>query len=241
MKPYISTFKFGLRQLTRDYMLILMVIAPFLCGIVFKFLIPALDDFIAYKFGIERVIFPYYQILDNLLVFLAPSLICTVSSFLILEERDDKVSQYIFVTPIGYRGYIFARLIIPSIFAFSISFLIIMIFQLTHITVSLGISLGVLSTMYAISTTLLVVSKANNKVEGLALTKLTGLTFLGVLAPYFIKGNTQYFFVMLPSFWIGKVMLEQGSIKVVIAIGLGLICSATWIAIFYRAFKSKVA
>lgn len=241
MKAYISTFKFGFKQITRDYMLILMLFAPFLTGIVFRFLIPALDEFIANKFEIERVILPYYQLLDNLLVFLTPSLVNIISSFLILEERDDEVAPYIFVTPIGYSGYILARLIIPSIFAFLLSFVVLMLFRLTQITMLLGVTLAFISTLYALSTTLIVVSKANNKVEGLALTKLTGINFLGVLVPYFIKGNIQYIFAVFPSFWLAKASLAIGSSSFLPSVLLGTIFSVIWIAVFYWVFKSRVA
>jgi fluoroquinolone transport system permease protein len=241
MKAHISTFKFGLKQITRDNMLVLMMIAPFLSGIAFKFGLPILDEILANKFGVGKILEPYFRTFDSLLVFLAPSLVCIVSSFLILDEFDDKVSSYIFVTPIGYGGYIFARLVIPSIFAFLLSLGILMVFNLTNIPLILALVLALIATLYAIATTLVVVSIAKNKVEGLAMVKLTGISFLGILVPAFIKGNIQYLFSMLPSFWLAKVSLEYGSKTFITTLLLGLICSMFWIVVFYRTFKRKLA
>lgn len=241
MKAYLSAFKFGIRQISRDYMLLLMMFAPILCGIFFKFLIPIIDESISKGFGVERIILPYYQILDITLVFLAPSIVCTILSFLILEEKDDNINSYIFVTPVGYNGYIFARLILPSIFALLLSVIVLMLFKLTNINMLLGISMAILSILYALASTLIVVSSAKNKVEGLALVKLTGMTFLGVLAPFFIKGNAQYIFSFLPSFWLSKVLLNYGYKVFPISLILGFFCGTIWIIIFYMVFKRKIA
>jgi fluoroquinolone transport system permease protein len=240
MKAHVETFKFGFKQITKDSMLILMIIAPFLCGIAFKFAIPILDNYISMKFKVGTIIEPYFITFDSFLVFLAPCLVCIVASFLILEELDDKVSPYIFVTPIGFSGYIFARLIIPGVFAFLLSFILITFFSLTKISVFLGMMLSVIATLYAIATTLVVVSVANNKVEGLAVTKLTGISFLGILAPTFVKGKVQYIFSVLPSFWIGKVALSKDAITLLLFTVAGICCSLIWIAVFYTRFKRKL-
>lgn len=240
MKAYIETFKFGFKQISRDTMLILMIIAPFLCGIVFKFLIPFLEGFISNKFGVSKILTPYFRTLDSFLVFLAPCLICIVASFLILEEFDDKVSPYVFVTPIGFSGYIFARLTIPAIFAFLLSFIIIMIFNLSGISILLGIILANIGTLYAIGTTLVVVALANNKVEGLAVTKLTGISFLGILVPTFVEGKIQYLFFLLPSFWLGKVSMAKETTSLMLCALAGIGTSLIWISIFYRKFKRRL-
>lgn len=240
MKGYISTFKFGFKQILKDYMMILIIIAPFLCGMFFRFLIPVIDELISNQFGIGRIIFPYYQILDITLVFITPYIICIILTFLILEEKDENISSYIFITPVGYSGYIYARLIIPSFFAVLLSFIVLMLFKLTNMGILLSLVLVVLSTLYALCSTLIVVSNAKNKVEGLALIKLTSITFLGVLVPYFIKGNMQYIFSFLPSFWLSKVAMEYGNRFFSINVVLGLICCMIWINLFYFSFKRKI-
>ena len=241
MSAYISTLKFGVKQISRDFMLILMIFAPFLCGLVFKFFLPFLDGFIADTFNIDKVLMPYYRIFDTMLVYLTPTLICIISSFIILEELDDEVSKYIFVTPVGYKGYIFARLIIPSIFAFCLAWVALLLFQLTRISVILSAALSLIATLYAFATTLAVVSVAKNKVEGLALIKLAGVTFVGALVPYFIAGNVQYIFAVLPSFWLSMVLLDYGSHYFFSSILIGIACTAIWIWAFYGVFKRKVS
>lgn len=220
-------------------MLIILLLAPILAGAAFKFVIPIADEMISNYYNVDKIIQPYYPILDNILIYLAPSMFCTIFSFIMLEERDDRVAPYLVVTPIGYRGYIVARLMLPSLIAFLFSFGVFMTFKLTDIGMLLGLTIGMLSTLYAVSMTLLVVSKAKNKVEGMALIKLTGITFVGLLVPFFIEGNYQYIFSILPSYWMGKVMISYGTSQFILDSILGILVSFGWIGVFYREFKRK--
>ena len=229
MRAYMTIFNIGLRQASRDYMLGMLLIAPVLCGIVFNKLVPKLEAYLVSALNVDRLIAPYYILFDILLVLLTPFLICMTASFIILEEKDDQVTPYYYVTPAGFFGYIIARLVMPAIFSCILSLIVLMLFKLTPIPVTLGIALALISTLYALAITLTVVSYATNKVEGLALTKLAGITFLGVLAPYFIKGNSQYIFAAFPSFWLTKVALEYSSTYFPQAVAGGIVCSLAWI------------
>jgi len=239
MKAYTNTFKYGIKQISRDYMLALLLFAPILAGTAFKFLIPVVNEMISDYYHVDKIIQPYYPILDGILIYLAPSMFCTIFGFIMLEERDDRVAPYLMVTPIGYSGYILARLILPAIVAWVFSFGVIMTFKLTDMSMLLGLTIGILSTLYAVSMTLIVVSKAKNKVEGMALIKLTGITFVGMFIPFFITGKYQYVFAVLPSYWMGKVMISYGTYQFVLDTFLGILCSSGWIAVFYREFKRK--
>lgn len=55
---------------------------------------------------------------------------------------------------------------------------------------------------------MMVISAAGNRVEGLALSKLMGLSFTGLILIWFIPAPYHYILALLPSFWIGKILID---------------------------------
>jgi fluoroquinolone transport system permease protein len=72
-------------------------------------------------------------------------------------------------------------------------------------------------------------------VEGMAVSKLSGLFFLGLPAPFFISSKIQYLLFLLPSFWVSKYAMEQQLWSVV----TGFLVTSAWIALLYQRFKNK--
>jgi fluoroquinolone transport system permease protein len=83
---------------------------------------------------------------------------------------------------------------------------------------------------------LMIVSLTNNKLEGMAMTKLAATLTLGILPPFFLKGGIIWLFSFLPSFWIAKAATE-GSLLMALA---GLCVSGVWTLLLARKFNRKV-
>ena len=56
---------------------------------------------------------------------------------------------------------------------------------------------------------LLIMTLSSNKLEGMAVTKLSSLIMLGAAALYFLPSPLCYCLSFLPSFWVGKGITEQ--------------------------------
>ena len=65
--------------------------------------------------------------------------------------------------------------------------------------------------MQGIIISLLILTFSSNKLEGMAVTKLSTLMVCGAVIPFFIKHDLQYVLFPLPSFWIGKTICENAS------------------------------
>lgn len=240
MKTTYIAFKFALKQVRRDSMLVMMLLAPLLAAAAFKYGMPVLDGFIAAQWTGKSILSGYYLLFDSMLSFITPYLVCTISSFLILEERDDGITGYIAVTPVGSSGYLTSRLYLPAGISFVFSIIVLTLFRLTNLSAAAIVSLSLLSSFSAVAISIIVVSAAGNKVEGLALTKLTGITLLGLVAPFFIKGNSQFLFAIFPSFFLAKTALSTNALLFLLYSVGGIICSLAWIFLFYRVFKRKL-
>ena len=66
--------------------------------------------------------------------------------------------------------------------------------------------LSLAGTLQGIIIALLVVTLSSNKLEGMALTKISSLLMLGAIAPYFIPTPYGYLLSFMPSYWTGMVI-----------------------------------
>jgi fluoroquinolone transport system permease protein len=68
-----------------------------------------------------------------------------------------------------------------------------------------------LTSLLSVAVAMLIVSFSHNRVEGMALAKLSGIMMLGLPVPFFLFSGAQYLFAPLPSFWIAKICLSENA------------------------------
>lgn len=234
MRLSISFMQY-LNQIARDAMLFLSCLAPVLYGLFMKFGIPAAEKFLTGYYSREEVLVPYFLIFDLFLVVLTPMMFSFASSMVILGEIDDGITKYMSVTPLGRGGYLISRLILPLTLSFVVSIIVMNVFSLDIISFEMIILLSFLSSVLGFITTMMVVSLSANKVEGMAITKMSGISMIGIILPFFVLTRIQYLAIMLPSFWMAKFALE-GKITYLI---LCVMVSAGWILLLLRKFMKK--
>ena len=159
-----------------------------------------------------------------------------VSAMVSLEEADEKTAAYLFVTPLGRNGYLAARFCIPSAAAFLITLALLPVFKLTSLSPADIVLLAAGGALQGIIISLLILTFSSNKLEGMAVTKLSTLMILGAVIPFFVKHNIQYVVSPLPSFWIGKAILENMLIYMLPA----FVLSAVWICFLLKRYLRKI-
>lgn len=234
---FIVSFMQMLFQIRQEPMLILSMITPVIAGAAFRFGIPQLEKMMINQFHMQECVTPYYQLFDLLLVLLAPTMFCFASAMVILMEVDDKIAMYYFITPLGRRGYLIGRLCIPSLLGGGYSFLILLAFHLTPVYVDTIVIHVILGAIISSIVSLMIVAIASNKVEGMAVTKLSGLILVGIVVPFFVQPPYQYMAAFLPSYWLAKYTLSQNLWYVMITIGIASI----WIYGLATRFQKKIS
>lgn len=235
-KMLFYSFKQYINQIMKDAMLILLCIAPILCGLFFKFGIPFIQTLLVKYFKLSDVLQPYFLLFDMMLAVLTPLLYCFASAYLILGEIDEGISKYMAVTPLGKKGYLISRLGFPTFISFIVTIVALSVFSLTEMTLGLIIGISFLSAAMGFIEALLIVSISSNRVEGMAVSKLSGILILGIPAPFFIIGNIQYLLFFLPSFWVSKFALERNPIYMAACV----VVSVVWMILLYKKFKKKI-
>lgn len=236
MNAICISFSQMLRQMKHDIMLLVISFVPFIAGIVFRFIIPIIEDLLTGYFGVNAIISPYYELIDLFLILLTPSMLNYVVAMVILEEADDHLIAYLAVTPLGKVGYLLSRLGIMGLITFPISILMALLFHLSPTNILLLTGIALAGTIQGVVVALLIVALSTNKVEGMAVGKMASIFSLGALAPYFVTGKAQYFLSVLPSFWIAKSMQERNCFILLLSILLALL----WIVLLSEKFIKKV-
>ena len=220
----------------RDMMLFAVCFVPVPAGLLFRFGIPLLEAVLTDWFHISAIMSPYYALIDTFFAMLSPIMFCFVSAMVSLEEADEKTAAYLFVTPLRKNGYLTARFCIPAIAAFFATIILLSVFKLTSLSVIEIVLLAAGGTLQGIITSLLILTISSNKLEGMAISKLSVLMIFGAAIPFFIKDNLQYVLFPLPSFWIGKAAYENKGLYILPAFAL----SAIWIYSLLKRYLRKI-
>ena len=236
MKPLFRCFYMLIRQISRDSMLYAILLAPLMAACVFRFGIPYAETLLCEYFEKTSILSGYYLLFDILLAILTPVMFCFSSSMVILTEYDENITNYIVATPVGKRGYIISRIVFPAVLSFFITAILMSLFALTRWQTLMLLLTISLTCLLSVIISLLIISYSHNRVEGMAMAKLSGVIFLGLPIPFFMSSNIQYLFSLLPSFWIGKLCLEKNYSFVIPA----LMTSFLMILALYRRFEKKL-
>lgn len=236
MKAIRLSFFQMLAYLRRDMMLFAACLAPVLAELLFRFAIPLLEAALTDWFHQSAILSPYYALIDILFSMLSPTMFCFVSAMVALEENDEKTAQYLFIIPLGKLGYLTARFGVPAAAGFLITVILLPAFKLTAFSPIAILLLAAGGTLQGMMVALLVVTFSSNKLEGMAVTKLSTLPVFGAAIPFFIKGNVQYMLSPLPSFWIGKAIVEHTIMYMLPAFPLSLV----WIYVLLKRYLRKI-
>ncbi|WP_406241813.1 hypothetical protein ACF3M2_12115 [Tissierella carlieri] len=235
MRQLYRVFKMGLIQAGRDGILLALLPSPFLIGLVFKFGLPILNQILEkyLYFSIEE----WYPLADAMLAALTPMMLAMACAFIMLDEKDEGTGTYYRITPAQHKTYILARIVLPMLWSLCCTIIVMVIFRLTNLTwtqilISSFIGMGMGAVI-----SILIVAFSNNKVEGLAISKLSAITILGLFTKPFIPAPYRYGTVILPSFWIGEAIYNQANILSLI---IGISICLLWILLFTKRFSRKV-
>lgn len=236
MKAIRLSFFQMLAFLRRDRMLFSVCFAPVLIGIAFRSALPLLEAVLTGCFSRSAVLSPYYALADTCFAMLSPTMFCFVSAMVSLEEADEKTAAYLFVTPLGKNGYLAARLWLPAAAAFLATAALLPVFKLTPLSAPALVLLAAGGTLQGLIISLLIVTVSSNKLEGMAVAKLSGLMLSGAAIPFFLKEDLQRPFFLLPSFWLGKAVCAGRLFYMLPAFAL----SALWIYFLLKRYVRKL-
>ncbi len=238
MTKYFTLLSADFRSIRRDPMLYMIFLSPLSLIFFIRLAVPFLNNLICEQFTFD--LSEHYLMIVTFLALMMAMLSGSVFSFITLDERDENVITALSITPLTNRGYIRYRLVITFAFSLIFYYLVLLLNGLIDVTLPRILITALVASLNGGLFLLFIASSAENKIEGLALTKIGGLYFFIPLAAYLIPSVfLQVPFALLPSFWIVPVMFTSGSWLFLSLLGFTGI-TIFWYVVLLRRFKNRV-
>lgn len=236
MKPFVNAVWQFFRQIWSDAMLAVLLFVPLLMGLAFRFGLPLLECFLCERFAKAALLAPYFPVFDLLLCTMTPIMFSAAGALVLLDERESGISRAYLVSPLGRQGYLASRIGLPTLLAVFYCVAIVQAFHLSPLGLGCVVLLSLCAGAVGLVVSLMLPALAQNRVEGMALSKLSGLVMLGLPAALLLPAPFKYIGAILPSFWMTELALGGSLWNAAPA----LAASALLAALFLRRFAQKV-
>lgn len=239
MQRIYSMLKGDLKNISRDYMLLFILISPAIIAVVFKFLIPFSGNILAAKLGFK--LSEHYTFIMAFVIMLVPMMFGMMIGFLVLEERDENILNYLFVTPLSKAEYVLYRTGAAIVMGAAFNTFILYFLDIVEVKLLWSLPVLLLSTLNAILLVMIIIVFAENKVEGFAVAKGSGILFIAPLLGYLLESRWRYLAGVLPPYWISEsfISIYTGQERYFLYLAAGLIVYSCWIYFLSRAFTKK--
>lgn len=238
IKPLISLARADIKNVRRDPMLLLVLCGTVLLALFFRYVRPIVTEWLlqTYAFDLSH----YYDLILVVILQIVPLMVGMVVGFMMLDERDENLIQYFFVTPLKQSGYLFVRLTIPFLLTMGLCLFVVYFTSLVQLSMFKLIPLLWLLALSTPMFTLFLVAFASNKVEGLALSKASGILSVFPIAPFFLAPEWQVVVSVVPTYWAGKIMaLNENGITLLYTTCFGLLIYTIFLSLLYQRFKRR--
>ncbi|GAB6085787.1 hypothetical protein [Alkaliphilus crotonatoxidans] len=217
-----TSLKADLKMIVRDPILILFFILPLIVAITFKLLTVFLTPILNVSFGLDLT--QYYGYILALSILVTPLMLGTVSGFLMIDERDSKIQELIKITPIGYRGYLLNRLLLPFIASLVYPLAAYSILGIYKMELLRLLLICILTGLQGIIIAYLLYTLAADKVQGLTYSKGFGIFNILALADIFEVKWLSMIAAITPFYWVTRLIVSFSTQSIVMALLIHLVC-----------------
>ncbi|MFA6895270.1 MAG: hypothetical protein WCQ46_05910 [Bacteroidales bacterium] len=230
----IIHLKNDLKQILRDPIMAILVVAPLLLIIAFKLMVLYLVPFI--QTLIEFEILPYLDYIFIFVVMMCGAMLGIVTGFMMIDDRDGKIAELMSVTPLGRSGYLINRLLFAAVLTIFYSILSYYVLNVVKLPFTTMLFVSLLSSNYSIIIGLLIFTFADDKVKGLtfakAINSLSLFAFTDLLALKWLTVLSWFF----PPYWITLVVKSPHTFLIY---GLALLVNLGWLFLLIRHYWKK--
>jgi fluoroquinolone transport system permease protein len=240
MNKVLTLIKGDLKNIYRDSIQLLFICVPVIIGLALRLITPIAKRLVMEFFNFD--ISPHFMFIMSLMIQLTPMMLGAVTGFLMLDERDNHILEYIQVTPFSKKGYVAYRIAIPTIVSFFYVFLSLYLIGLAPFYLPTVIPIAFMVSLQAPMATLFLPAFAKNKVEGIALFKLFSIILIAPIGGYLFDSVYQYFLGIVPNFWVVKAFLMHQTPDILfwLFVVIGIIVHCIWIAVLAFFFLKRV-
>ena len=216
-----------------------LVFYPLILGLVVRFGLEPLN--LRLPIDLE----PYYLLIVSLLIaVMAPVVIGTVAGLMVLDEKDTRTLLALRVTPLSLKAYLAWRAGVPvTLYCGSA---LLLAYMLGPHVAPRGAGWIVLAALAAapfmVASALLISGLAENKVQGLALSKGLGPFIVAAMVAWWVPEPWQWLLGVFPSYWPVKLYWHMAEgVSVLVPLVGTVVCGTVWIWALAHLFLRRLA
>lgn len=221
------------KQIFREKIMFLLFILPVILICLLKILLIITPIYIEEYLNID--VTDYHSYIISVIFLMIPSLIGTVTGFMMLDDKDGKIYELMSITPIGRNGYLYNRLSIPIIITFIYSFLIRLVIGIASISYGTTLLISILISIQTIIIGLIMFDIADDKVKGLTYAKGLNIIMIFGLADLLNNESVIYIAMLFPSYWITRLIKSPSFSNIIMSFCIHLL----WLFIILGRFYKK--
>lgn len=215
-------------------MLLLSCFAPVIITGLLKGVFPLLCTFLSDQYHFDLKI--HYRFACVMMLHLFPLLFGMVYGFIMLDERDEGIFLVYAVTPFGTKGYFKLRMLSPVLFCILVIMLFIWITDFEKIIWIKHLPLAVITSLQAPILFLFLGGFAQNKVEGIALSKGFGILLIAIVVDYLMPTKWTLLAGVSPLFWTARAFLSEQFSDVFLNGMIALLFHSVFLILLFRKF-----
>lgn len=155
---------------SRDSFLIFLVALPILVALIFRFLLPKLEETLLMRLDFDLA--AYHPMLMGVFVGMAPMLIGSVYGLMLVDERDERTLASLRVMPVPFGSYLVCRMLPPVLLAVLITVCSYPLAGLTPLPLPTVTAVAISAASVVPVMALILINFAPSKVAGIALFRL---------------------------------------------------------------------
>lgn len=210
-------------SIRRDALLRWLVVLPLLIALLLRFILPVIIGRLeeALHFSLSNF---YPAAAGYALLITAPVMCGMVIGFLLLDERDDRTLLALRVTPLPLSNYLAWRLALPLLLSIVVTLAAFPLAGLAQPSLPALLACALAAAPFAPLVALALTVYAQNKVQGFALVKASGVFQMAPLVAYFVPAEWQPAFGIFPTYWPAKLFwtLQTGEAQAWLYLVVGL-------------------
>lgn len=195
---YMSFITSELKKWSRDSLMKFMLFYPIVLGAFGRYLLPQIAK--TSGFSIAHIA----DVILSILILFTPHIFGAIIGFSILDDRDDHILTSIKVTPLSVDQFLSLRLLLVFVLSFISCIFVIWFSNIWTLSLTNIIALAFLASLGAPVSGLIINIFANNKIEGFAIMKGTGIILVFPIVALFFMDFKELFFSFAPGFWVAK-------------------------------------
>lgn len=231
-----------LKQIGGDNLMLMMALYPILLAVIGKYAVPYFRDlFLSDTFDLMD----HYNLIVVFIILATPYIYGALSAFMLLDEREQGSLQAMQVTPITIEYYLGVKVLVMTCISVITGVVLTLFIGLIEISFLEAILINALIGLSMPFNLMLINYAANNKVEGFAVVKGTGLLIMLPMLVFYVPKQYNLILGIIPGYWpamaVGAVNGHPSALLAYWGYGLiGCVYILVLCGLLLKGFKRKI-